>query len=93
MSTIALRVTITGRVQGVGFRAWLRNAAGSAGVTGWTRNRRDGAVEALLAGDADAVRALIEHCSIGPPGAAVTGIDASPSSEPPPVGFHILREG
>ncbi|MCW5715099.1 MAG: acylphosphatase [Bauldia sp.] len=92
MSTIALRLTITGRVQGVGFRAWLRSAAEGAGVTGWVRNRRDGAVEALLAGDADAVRTLVERCRSGPAGAAVTGILTAPAAEVPPTGFAILRD-
>lgn len=93
MSTIALRLTISGRVQDVGFRAWLRYAAEDAGVTGWVRNRRDGAVEALLAGDPDAVRALIERCRSGPPGAAVTGILTAPAADLLPTGFEIRRDG
>lgn len=87
-----MRLVIVGRVQGVGFRVWLRDAADEAGVTGWTRNRRDGAVEAVLAGDADAVRALIDRCRIGPPGAVVTGIETAAPAEVPPAGFAILRD-
>lgn len=92
MNTTAVRLVISGRVQGGGFRVWLRDAADEARVTGWTRNRRDGAVEALFAGNADAVRALIDRCRIGPPGAIVTGIETAASEEVPPASFAILRD-
>jgi acylphosphatase len=88
---VALRLRIVGRVQGVGYRAWLRDAAEAAGVAGWARNTRDGAVEALLAGDLSTVRALIDRCRRGPPGAFVTAIEETPSAEPLPTGFAILR--
>ncbi len=69
------RVVIRGRVQGVGFRAWTEVTALECGLEGWVRNRRDGSVEALFAGSAAAVAAMIEHCRCGPPGARVDAVD------------------
>jgi acylphosphatase len=72
---LIVRVVIRGRVQGVGYRAWTEYAAAERGIAGWVRNRRDGAVEALFAGIEDDVRAMIEACREGPPGARVQAID------------------
>jgi acylphosphatase len=69
------RVVIRGRVQGVGFRAWIEVTALECGLQGWVRNRRDGSVEALFSGSSDAVAAMIEHCRRGPPGARVDAVD------------------
>jgi len=78
MSGAALRrVIVRGRVQGVGFRAWLAQTAAARGLAGWVRNRRDGAVEALLVGPSDAVTAMIESCRQGPLFAGVTAVEAS----------------
>jgi acylphosphatase len=68
-------VLIRGRVQGVGYRAWTEYTALDCGLAGWVRNRRDGAVEAVFAGPADAVADMVEACRRGPPGARVNGID------------------
>jgi acylphosphatase len=68
-------VVIRGRVQGVGFRAWTEYTALERGLQGWVRNRRDGAVEALFAGPADAVVAMIALCDEGPRGARVQALD------------------
>ena len=68
-------VVIRGRVQGIGYRVWTEYTALERGVQGWVRNRRDGAVEALFAGPAEAVAAMIEACRQGPPGARVDAID------------------
>ena len=68
-------VIVRGRVQGVGFRAWTEAIALERGLQGWVRNRRDGAVEALFAGPADAVAAMVAACRRGPPGARVNGLD------------------
>jgi len=65
------RIVVAGRVQGVGFRDFARRAALRLGVAGWVRNRRDGAVEALIAGPAEAVEALLAELRRGPPGARV----------------------
>ena len=72
---VARLVVIRGRVQGVGYRAWAEVTALEHGLQGWVRNRRDGAVEALFAGPAEAVAAMIEACRQGPPGARVDAID------------------
>ena len=73
---IARRLTIRGRVQGVGYRDAMIDAAIAIGVRGWVRNRRDGAVEALVQGDAAAVERLVSWCRRGPPAARVTAIAA-----------------
>ena len=68
-------VVIRGRVQGVGYRAWTEYTALDHGLEGWVRNRRDGSVEAVFAGPAEVVAAMIEACRRGPPGARVEAID------------------
>ncbi len=72
---VACRLTVTGRVQGVGFRAFVTWHAQSRGLGGWVRNRRDGSVEALLIGKDDAVAAMIAECRRGPPAARVDGVE------------------
>lgn len=71
----ALRLVITGRVQGVGFRAWTRREARRRALRGWVRNRSDGSVEALLIGDEAAIEAMAEACHEGPGFAEVTAVD------------------
>ncbi|WP_424814123.1 acylphosphatase [Roseococcus sp. YIM B11640] len=76
---------ISGQVQGVGYRDWLVREARRHGLWGWVRNRSDGTVEALVAGELDALQAVLTACRRGPPSARVTGIDeqfAEPPSEP-----------
>jgi acylphosphatase len=68
-------VSIRGRVQGVGYRAWAEVTALECGLQGWVRNCRDGSVEALLVGEDDVVLAMIEACRRGPPGARVDFVD------------------
>lgn len=68
-------VSIRGRVQGVGFRAWVEYMALMHGLEGWVRNRRDGSVEAVFAGPAEAVAAMVEACRRGPPGARVDALE------------------
>ncbi len=63
---IARRVVITGEVQGVFFRDGARREARRHDVTGWVRNRADGAVEAVFEGEPDAVAALVLWCRDGP---------------------------
>ena len=66
MSGVIRHVTVTGRVQGVGYRAWVADQASARQLEGWVRNLRDGSVEALLAGPADVVAAMITACRRGP---------------------------
>ena len=63
----ARRIVISGRVQGVGFRYALADEARGRNLGGWVRNRRDGTVEALLAGPQDDVEAVIAWARQGPP--------------------------
>jgi acylphosphatase len=73
------RVVIRGRVQAVGFRAWVEDMAIMRGLEGWVRNRRDGSVEAVFAGPAAAVAAMIDACRHGPATARVDAVDESPA--------------
>ena len=82
------RLLIAGRVQGVGFRAWLEGQAVRRGIDGWVRNRRDGLVEALLSGPVDAVREVIGACDSGPPGARVERVEVSEEHGAVPEGFQ-----
>ena len=75
--TVHLR--IEGRVQGVGYRDALRDAAEKHNVAGWVRNRRDGSVEALLRGASEAVDALIGWARLGPAMASVTDVRINPA--------------
>jgi acylphosphatase len=81
------RLTITGRVQGVGYRDWAIETGRRLGLTGWVRNRRDGAVEALIVGEESAVGQMIEACRRGPLAARVEEIDVDP------VDLDILPDG
>ncbi|MFM9939578.1 MAG: acylphosphatase [Hyphomicrobiaceae bacterium] len=66
-----VRLRIEGHVQGVGFRAWVVATAGALGLDGWVANRRDGGVEAVIAGPQDKVAAMIQKCHSGPVSASV----------------------
>jgi acylphosphatase len=85
-----VRVRIAGGVQGVGYRYWTERVAGELGLTGWVRNRRDGSVEALFAGPADAVAQMLERCKDGPPSARVTAVTVVEEGGNPPDGFDVL---
>jgi acylphosphatase len=74
MSDTILHVTISGRVQGVGYRAWVEHEARARGLDGWVRNRRDGSVEALFAGSADVVADMVASCRRGPISARVNAV-------------------
>ena len=65
------RLVISGVVQGVGFRYAMMAQARLLGVNGWVRNRRDGSVEAMIAGDAAQMEAMRAWCRNGPAGAVV----------------------
>ncbi len=86
----AKRLIIAGRVQGVGYREWLVDKARALGVHGWVRNRPDGTVEALLAGDQAAVEEVARLCRRGPRMAEVASIEEELSEPPAEVGFRRL---
>lgn len=84
---MAHRLTIAGRVQGVGYRDWLIGRARRLGLHGWVRNRSDGTVEALVHGEVSAVQELLRACRRGPPLAQVTDIVEELAEPPAEPGF------
>jgi acylphosphatase len=86
----SVHVRITGRVQGVGYRLWAEYVAAELGLTGWVRNRRDGSVEALFAGPADAVTEMLARCRDGPRSAVVAAVTVVEEGSPAPGGFEVL---
>ena len=80
MSAI-LQVTVRGRVQGVGYRAWVEEQAVACELEGWVRNRRDGSVEALFAGPAGKVGEMVALCRHGPPSARVESVISETANE------------
>lgn len=80
---------MSGRVQGVGFRAWTERRARELGLSGWVRNLRDGTVEAVFHGPDDLVQDMIGHCRRGPTHARVEVLERYEEREAPPPGFLI----
>ncbi len=90
MSRAILQVTIRGRVQGVGYRAWVEYQAVASGLEGWVRNRRDGSVEALFAGPPHLVASMVALCRHGPPSARVDHVTDEPAGT---EHLNLRREG
>ncbi|KHL18959.1 acylphosphatase [Mumia flava] len=90
MADRAVRVVVSGHVQGVFFRDSCRRAALEAGVRGWVRNRDDGAVEAVFAGPPDAVDALVAWARVGPPRARVDDVAVARADDPGGTGFDVV---
>jgi acylphosphatase len=84
----AKRLIIAGRVQGVGYRTWMAQKALALGISGWVRNRADGSVEALIAGDIAAVEELSRLCRRGPRMAEVSSISEELADPPEDPGFE-----
>mgnify|MGYP000844133996 CR=1 FL=1 len=78
----SVRVVVSGRVQGVWYRAWTEKEALARGLDGWVRNRSDGTVEAVFSGaDAD-IDAMLAACRTGPPLARVEDVVTAPCAAP-----------
>jgi acylphosphatase len=91
MAARICRVIITGRVQGVGFRAWTGKQAMALGLSGYVRNLPNGKVEVLLSGESLIIDKMLDLCRLGPRLASVTNIDVTEISDVPPSnGFNIL---
>jgi acylphosphatase len=87
--TVARRVVVHGRVQGVFFRESTRRRAYRAGVAGWVRNNDDGSVEALFEGDPDDVELMVRFAGIGPSGAYVDRVDVEEVEPEDLRGFEV----
>jgi acylphosphatase len=77
----AVHLRVSGRVQGVGYRAWAVHTAARLGVRGWVRNRADGTVEALVIGDKPALAAMVEACRQGPRAATVSDLSVAAAED------------
>lgn len=88
---LRLHVVIRGRVQGVWFREATRQQAEKLGVRGWVRNCADGSVEAVLEGEAGAVRELEAWCRQGPPAARVLEVVSNPEPPGSEKAFRVMR--
>ena len=84
-------VFVSGRVQGVYFRATTRDAAEEEGVDGWVRNLQDGRVEAAFEGSEDAVESMVEFCHEGSPMAEVKDVELEYEAPEGEDGFRIRR--
>lgn len=89
---MARRLRIRGVVQGVGYRAGLARQAQRLGLSGWVRNRLDGSVEALVAGDAAALEQILDWARQGPPAARVSEVEVAQADDAAAAtaGFEIL---
>lgn len=85
-----VHVSITGRVQGVFFRATCRRRAADLGLAGWIRNAQDGSVEAVFEGPSDAVEAMLTWCAEGPSGARVEDVRVTEESPTREQGFRVV---
>lgn len=85
---IRRHLVITGRVQGVFYRGWMKEQASALGIDGWVRNRPEGSVEAVVAGAPEAVEAIIARCRQGPSAARVDHIAINEASAEDLEGFE-----
>ena len=85
----SVRVLVSGRVQGVGFRWLVQREAERVGVAGWVRNLSDGRVEARFEGDDDAVDAVVSLCRRGPDTARVKSVEVTDVEPERAAGFRV----
>lgn len=93
MGRRSLQVRVSGRVQGVGFRAWTQRQAERLGVSGWVRNTAEGKVEAVLCGEEAAVEAMLAALRDGPAAARVDALTVTGEVAAAAGGFAIRRDG
>lgn len=90
---VEARILVSGRVQGVAFRAYTEREAGRLGVDGWVRNLGDGRVEISVSGARDSVESLLDWCRKGSPFAAVKEVQVRwvdvPGEDSAGAGFHV----
>ena len=91
MANVARHVRVTGRVQGVFYRAWTRDEAKRGGVNGWVRNCPDGSVEAHLEGDEAAINWLVDLIGDGPPSARVAKVSVRDAEVEGVKTFEVRR--
>ncbi|MFC5068207.1 acylphosphatase [Flaviflagellibacter deserti] len=96
MADTAVQVEIYGRVQGVGYRAWLQQVATMFGLNGWVRNRHDGWVEAVISGPTDQIDAIVALMERGPPGSRPENVAVRPATDDETAshndGFAVLPD-
>ena len=88
---VRAHVFVSGRVQGVYYRATTREKAGETGVDGWVKNLDDGRVEAVFEGERAAVEAMIEWCHTGSPRARVDDVEVEYGDPEGIEGFEVRR--
>jgi acylphosphatase len=88
--SVIRHIVVRGRVQGVGYRAFVEQEALAFGLEGWVRNCRDGTVEALFAGEVEIIEMMIASCQRGPYAARVDQIDQRVGN---PADFRLRRPG
>ncbi|MGC9368162.1 MAG: acylphosphatase [Paracoccaceae bacterium] len=91
MRETAVIAHVTGRVQGVWFRAWTKAEAERRALSGWVRNEADGSVTALICGPEADVAEMVSALRQGPPAARVSGVTTQETEAPRTPGFRILR--
>jgi acylphosphatase len=89
VSRETVHVRVQGRVQGIGYRAWVESTARATGLTGWVRNRRDGSVEMVLQGLHEKVADMLRRCEQGLPDARVTKVEVLSEGVSAYDGFEV----
>lgn len=89
-ASVARRLSIRGRVQGVGYRDAMIGVALRHGVHGWVRNRRDGSVEAFVQGPQHAVDRVVAWAQRGPPASRVAAVDVADAGIDPALGTFAM---
>ncbi|HEY9079073.1 acylphosphatase [Magnetovibrio sp.] len=90
-TTVTVHAIVSGRVQGVWYRAWTQKTAQGLGLSGWVRNCSDGTVEALFSGPGDRVGEMLRLCRKGPMLARVDDVRQTPAEAPEATGFLVLE--